>query len=189
MPWSSSFRFLDELKRSQAESSEAQIHHIKKSKTEEPKRFKKRAKEDQYMFNSVLKWGSTVDSLRTIWVKHVNCFYCGKPGHWRAQCTTFLAKTSSSIWLEWTRKLWSRCSEFLFLWKYFLQQKTGKVLSLPEMGFLSWTYDLRKRHRPSSWKGCTSLHNARSWKQHEGPNLPLACFLLPSIWPCFLSRS
>ena len=42
----------------------------------------------------------TVDPHNRIRVRQGNCFQCGKPGHWRAQCLIFQPKTNSSFWLE-----------------------------------------------------------------------------------------
>ena len=42
---------IDELKRSHVDSSDAQIREIKQLKMEEPRRFKKKANEDQFRFN------------------------------------------------------------------------------------------------------------------------------------------
>ena len=54
---------LNELKRSQVDSSDAQLREIKKIKLEEPKRFKKKANEDQFRFNSKLQ--DTLDETKT----------------------------------------------------------------------------------------------------------------------------
>ena len=54
---------LNELKRSQVDSSDAQLREIKKVKLEEPKRFKKKANEDQFKFNSKLQ--DTLDETKT----------------------------------------------------------------------------------------------------------------------------
>ena len=204
---------IDELKRSHADSSDAQIREIKKIKTEQPMRFKKKANEDQFRFNAKIQdtiqgpeaaaqvnaldkvkdslqkgenllkerqkyilladkseygWSTvqeykkseiaddsddekkmfkakarakahskllasrsrtatsgfaprkasvaqdsgpnhsderytglrripTVDSHNRIRVRPENCFQCGKPGHWRAQCPTFQSKTNTSF--------------------------------------------------------------------------------------------
>ena len=204
---------IDELKRSYADSSDAQVREIKKIKTDAPMRFKKKANEDQFRFNvkiqdaieeakaaaqvnaldkvkdslqkgeNLLKerqkhilladrseygWSTvqeykkseiaddsddekkmfkaearakahskslatrsrtavsgfaprkasvaqesgpnhsderysglrripTVDSHNRVRLRPGNCFQCGKPGHWRAQCPTFQPKTNSSF--------------------------------------------------------------------------------------------
>ena len=46
---------IDELKRSHVNSSDARIREIKKLKMEEPKRFKKKANEDQFRFNAKIQ--------------------------------------------------------------------------------------------------------------------------------------
>ena len=46
---------IDELKRSHVNSSDAQIREIKKLKMEEPRRFKKKANEDQFRFNAKIQ--------------------------------------------------------------------------------------------------------------------------------------
>ena len=46
---------IDELKRSHVDSSDAQIREIKKLKMEEPRRFKKKANEDQFRFNAKIQ--------------------------------------------------------------------------------------------------------------------------------------
>lgn len=46
---------MDELKRSHVVSSDAQIREIKKLKLEEPRRFKKKANEDQFRFNAKIQ--------------------------------------------------------------------------------------------------------------------------------------
>ena len=39
----------------------------------------------------------TVDPNNRIRVRQGNCFQCGKPGHWRAQCLIFQLNTNSSF--------------------------------------------------------------------------------------------
>jgi len=46
---------LTELKRSQTEFADSQIREIKKLKLDEPRRFKKKANEDQFRFNAKLQ--------------------------------------------------------------------------------------------------------------------------------------
>ena len=46
---------IDELKRSHVDSSDALIREIKKLKMEEPRRFKKKANEDQFRFNAKIQ--------------------------------------------------------------------------------------------------------------------------------------
>ena len=53
---------IDELKRPQVDSSDAQIREIKKLKMEEPRRFKKKANEDQFRFNAKIQ--DTLEKLK-----------------------------------------------------------------------------------------------------------------------------
>ena len=50
--------------------------------------------------NAIRVWVPTVDSHNRTRVRPGNCFQCGKPAHWRAQCPTLQPKTNSSFWLE-----------------------------------------------------------------------------------------
>ena len=39
----------------------------------------------------------TVEEQSRSRIRPGNCFHCGKPGHWRAQCSTFQSKPSTSV--------------------------------------------------------------------------------------------
>lgn len=60
---------IDELKRSRVDSSDAQIREIKKLKMEEPRRFKKKANEDQFRFNAKIQRTPKQPHKRILWTK------------------------------------------------------------------------------------------------------------------------
>ena len=64
---------LSDIKRDNSESADSHLREMKKLKFEEPRRFKKKANEDQYRFNSKLgdvltevKWSCSSQQLDTV---------------------------------------------------------------------------------------------------------------------------
>ena len=106
------------LDSSLSDIADSHLREIKKLKFEEPRRFKKKAHEDQFRFNSKLTdvldeakssySTQNLDKLKESLEKGqfqplmLNseikrgrgcCFACNKPGHWRAQCLLLAAKS------------------------------------------------------------------------------------------------
>ena len=99
---------VSQSKRSASESAESQLQEIKKLKYNEPHKFKKRANEDQFKFNSKVidtmndaataleckDYTRTKDEIKKgMGHKPGSCFACGKEGHWRATCPQVLPKS------------------------------------------------------------------------------------------------